>query len=164
MRALVTGISGFVGGHLTEHLVAEGDLVVGLSASGRWPAELAHLGQQRTDRAIRPRPGERGEARRDRAPEAARGDLSSGGAIQSAGEPRRSAGHVGSQFLGKLQPARGGEAVGSEPAGRPCQLGGLLRQSAARVDPGHGKTVRCARTTLMPRARRPSIFWEYSIT
>ena len=43
MRALVTGISGFVGGHLAEHLVAEGDLVVGLSAMGRWPAELAHL-------------------------------------------------------------------------------------------------------------------------
>jgi GDP-4-dehydro-6-deoxy-D-mannose reductase len=45
MRALVTGISGFVGGHLTEHLLAEGDIVVGLSSSGRWPAELAHLGK-----------------------------------------------------------------------------------------------------------------------
>ncbi len=45
MRALLTGISGFVGGHLTEHLVAEGDVVVGICASGRWPAELAHLGQ-----------------------------------------------------------------------------------------------------------------------
>ena len=43
MRALVTGVSGFVGGHLVEHLIAEGDLVVGLSASGRWPADLAHL-------------------------------------------------------------------------------------------------------------------------
>ena len=43
MRALVTGISGFVGGHLTEYLLAEGDLVVGLSASGRWPESLAHL-------------------------------------------------------------------------------------------------------------------------
>ena len=45
MRALVTGISGFVGGHLTEHLVGAGDQVVGISASGRWPAELAHLGR-----------------------------------------------------------------------------------------------------------------------
>ena len=44
MRALVTGISGFVGGHLAEHLVSKGDLVVGLSASGHWPAELTHLG------------------------------------------------------------------------------------------------------------------------
>ena len=45
MRALVTGVSGFVGGHLVEHLIAEGDLVVGLSASGQWPADLAHLGK-----------------------------------------------------------------------------------------------------------------------
>ncbi len=45
MRALVTGASGFVGGHLAEHLVAEGDLVVGISASGRWPADLAHVGR-----------------------------------------------------------------------------------------------------------------------
>ena len=45
MRALVTGVSGFVGGHLAEHLVAQDDLVVGLSASGRWPAELANLGK-----------------------------------------------------------------------------------------------------------------------
>lgn len=43
MRVLVTGISGFVGGHLVEHLTAEGDVVVGLSKSGRWPPGLAHL-------------------------------------------------------------------------------------------------------------------------
>jgi len=45
MRALVTGISGFVGGHLAEHLRESGDLVVGLSRSGRWPAGLAHLAE-----------------------------------------------------------------------------------------------------------------------
>lgn len=37
MNALVTGITGFVGGHLAEHLLAAGDQVVGLSASGEWP-------------------------------------------------------------------------------------------------------------------------------
>lgn len=45
MRTLVTGASGFVGGHLCEHLVAEGDQVVGISAGGTWPADLAHLGR-----------------------------------------------------------------------------------------------------------------------
>jgi GDP-4-dehydro-6-deoxy-D-mannose reductase len=45
MRALVTGVSGFVGGHLCEHLVREGDQVVGVSASGRWPPDAAHLGR-----------------------------------------------------------------------------------------------------------------------
>jgi GDP-4-dehydro-6-deoxy-D-mannose reductase len=45
VRALVTGASGFVGGHLAEHLIAEGDLVVGLSTSGHWPPVLVHLGQ-----------------------------------------------------------------------------------------------------------------------
>jgi GDP-4-dehydro-6-deoxy-D-mannose reductase len=43
MRALVTGISGFVGGHLTEHLANLGDQIIGISASGRWPALLAPL-------------------------------------------------------------------------------------------------------------------------
>ena len=43
MRALVTGITGFVGGHLVEHLLESGDLVAGLSTSGRWPGNLRHL-------------------------------------------------------------------------------------------------------------------------
>ena len=43
MRSLVTGVSGFVGGHLAEHLLAMGDTVVGLSSSGRWPVSLEAL-------------------------------------------------------------------------------------------------------------------------
>ena len=43
MRAMVTGVTGFVGGYLVEHLIGSGDVVVGLSSSGRWPAELEHL-------------------------------------------------------------------------------------------------------------------------
>ncbi len=43
MRALVTGITGFVGGHLVEHLLESGDTVAGLSTSGQWPANLQHL-------------------------------------------------------------------------------------------------------------------------
>lgn len=46
MRALITGVSGFVGGHLAEHLLECGDLVVGLSASGKWPNALEHLARQ----------------------------------------------------------------------------------------------------------------------
>lgn len=37
MRALVTGVNGFVGGHLAEHLIAHGDVVVGLSKMDGWP-------------------------------------------------------------------------------------------------------------------------------
>ena len=43
MRAFVTGISGFVGGHLVEHLAGQGDQVAGISASGRWPEGLGRL-------------------------------------------------------------------------------------------------------------------------
>ena len=43
MRTLVTGITGFVGGHLAEHLLACGDEVIGCSRAGRWPDELRHL-------------------------------------------------------------------------------------------------------------------------
>jgi GDP-4-dehydro-6-deoxy-D-mannose reductase len=45
MRAFVTGITGFVGGHLVEHLASSGDQVVGVSASGRWPKGLERLAE-----------------------------------------------------------------------------------------------------------------------
>ena len=35
-RALITGIAGFVGGFLAEHLLASGDAVLGAAAEGQW--------------------------------------------------------------------------------------------------------------------------------
>ncbi|HXG12783.1 MAG TPA: GDP-mannose 4,6-dehydratase [Gemmataceae bacterium] len=44
MRVLITGITGFAGGHLAEHLLAEpGVELFGLSRSGEWPRELDFL-------------------------------------------------------------------------------------------------------------------------
>lgn len=43
MRALVTGLTGFVGGHLAEHLLDGGDEVFGWSSHGTWPTDLTHL-------------------------------------------------------------------------------------------------------------------------
>lgn len=44
MRILITGINGFVGGHLLERLAAEGGhRIAGFSRSGDWRKSLAHL-------------------------------------------------------------------------------------------------------------------------
>ncbi len=40
MRALITGITGFAGSHLAEHLLACGDDVLGCSRGGAWPPEM----------------------------------------------------------------------------------------------------------------------------
>src|SRR5262249_40685375 len=40
---LITGITGFVGGHLTEALVPKGHALIGVCRQGAWPASLAHL-------------------------------------------------------------------------------------------------------------------------
>jgi nucleoside-diphosphate-sugar epimerase len=37
MKALITGVTGFAGGYLAEHLLARGDEVLGCSSSGAWP-------------------------------------------------------------------------------------------------------------------------------
>jgi GDP-4-dehydro-6-deoxy-D-mannose reductase len=47
MRSFITGITGFVGTHLAEHLLANGDPVTGCSASGVWkPDAPARLVQE----------------------------------------------------------------------------------------------------------------------
>jgi GDP-4-dehydro-6-deoxy-D-mannose reductase len=43
MRILITGITGFVGGHLVEALVPMGHALSGISRRGTWPTALAHL-------------------------------------------------------------------------------------------------------------------------
>jgi GDP-4-dehydro-6-deoxy-D-mannose reductase len=43
MRILITGTTGFVGGHLVESLVPQGHALFGYCRRGAWPAALAHL-------------------------------------------------------------------------------------------------------------------------
>src|SRR5437763_12310685 len=44
MRVLITGATGFVGGHLAEALLAEGRAeITGLSRDAAWPPAWAHL-------------------------------------------------------------------------------------------------------------------------
>ncbi|WP_165069895.1 GDP-mannose 4,6-dehydratase [Paludisphaera rhizosphaerae] len=73
MRAFVTGISGFVGGHLTEHLLEKGDQVVGFSTSGAFSEDLVHLGRSaRVERfdLMAARPAEFVDLIADKAPQA----------------------------------------------------------------------------------------------
>ena len=153
MRAVVTGVSGFVGGHLAEHLVAEGDLVVGLSASGRWPAELAHLGKSMRIEQVRPGRTGRGRPGRAVAPQAARGDLSSGRAVQSTGESGRPARHLGPQPGGEPEPARGGQGCRAKSLGWSWSARGSVMATRRPNSFRSGKTAHCVRTTLMQRAR-----------
>lgn len=40
MRAFITGVTGFVGSHLAEHLLASGDVVLGCSRNNTWDASV----------------------------------------------------------------------------------------------------------------------------
>src|SRR3954447_20114063 len=47
MRILITGATGFAGGHLAEALLARSDAhVFGLSRRAQWPAEWRHLAER----------------------------------------------------------------------------------------------------------------------
>ncbi len=46
MRVLITGVTGFVGSHLVDHLLAQGDVVAGLSNSTAWPPGREDLARQ----------------------------------------------------------------------------------------------------------------------
>jgi GDP-4-dehydro-6-deoxy-D-mannose reductase len=52
MRTLITGATGFVGGHLAECLLAADDDVVGTSRGGEWPSNLSHLADRIPLRAV----------------------------------------------------------------------------------------------------------------
>ncbi len=43
MNAIITGVTGFVGRHLAEHLLDRGDQVLGVSRNGVWPADAQEL-------------------------------------------------------------------------------------------------------------------------
>jgi GDP-4-dehydro-6-deoxy-D-mannose reductase len=45
MRILVTGVTGFAGGHLAEALLTRNMTVVGVGRTGTWPVSLHHLAQ-----------------------------------------------------------------------------------------------------------------------
>jgi GDP-4-dehydro-6-deoxy-D-mannose reductase len=46
MRTLVTGVTGFVGGHLAEALLSAGDTVLGVARRSVWPNEWIHLAER----------------------------------------------------------------------------------------------------------------------
>jgi GDP-4-dehydro-6-deoxy-D-mannose reductase len=49
MRALITGISGFVGGHLAEHVLDSGDEILGCSPDGTWTASTPEAIRRRVE-------------------------------------------------------------------------------------------------------------------
>ena len=64
-RALITGISGFIGGHLAEHLLASGDAVLGCTSSGASaPRQPRRRGPARRAGGLRHRPRRRARGRR----------------------------------------------------------------------------------------------------
>ena len=136
MRVLVTGVSGFVGGHLAEHLVAAGDLVVGLSASGRWPEGLAHLARpvrlERCDLAEVDE-ADLADLIGRKQPEVIYHLAAQANPQASLADPR---GTWALNLGGTLNLLEAVKAAGLKPPGGPGRLGGLLRQPRPRAPAG----------------------------
>lgn len=65
-RAFITGVSGFVGGFLAEHLLEQGDRVLGSSPDGKWEAASSPSVQRRMEPIAWQLADDDGLARQDR--------------------------------------------------------------------------------------------------
>ena len=162
MRALVTGVSGFVGGHLAEHLVTEGDLVVGISASGRWPAEMAQGRNARIERfdLIDAGEDELAELLRKKQPEVIYHLAAQSNPQQSVADPR---GTWALNLGGSLNLLEAVKASGLKP--RVILVGsGTSYGEPARSSSRSARIAPCGPTTLTRRARPRPTCWGSSIT
>jgi GDP-4-dehydro-6-deoxy-D-mannose reductase len=124
MRVLVTGVTGFVGGHLAEHLLAAGDAVVGLSASGRWSgatpdAVARQVRLERSDLVAGPVPALAELIARKR-PEAIVHLAAQANPQQSVADPR---GTWTVNLFGTLNLLEAAKAAGLDPAPRVVLVG-----------------------------------------
>ena len=156
MRALVTGLNGFVGGHLADHLLSLGDVVTGLSNTQTWPpgreslAELVSLERfdltsasldQLTQLITRIEPQAIYHLAAQSNPQA------------SVADPR---GTWTANLTGTLNLLEAVRASGAKPSHRPGQLRRLLRQSRRPSTCPSPKLAPNAPITRTPPARPPS--------
>ena len=146
-----------------EHLLDAGDVVVGLSATGRWPAGLTHLGRSVRIEACDLTDVAEADAGRSHRSQAARGDLSPRRAGEPAGERRRPRGTWALNLGGALNLLEAVKASGLKP--RVVLVGsGVCYGNPAPSTCPSVRTARYGRTIPTPRARRRPTFWASSIT